>query len=191
MIQLHSPLLLASGSPRRKEILQQAGFNFEVNTKSVEEIYPADIPLAEVPAYLANLKAHSFKEESRSKIVLTADTVVILGSEILGKPNDAKHAFEMLKSMSGNVHDVVTGVCIKFQAQEMLFSDRSKVYFKSFTDQELHYYIDRFQPLDKAGAYGIQEWIGMIGTEKIEGSFYNVMGLPIHLVYRELSRFKA
>ncbi len=191
MFKLQIPLLLASGSPRRKEILHQAGFEFEVKIKNTDEVYPADIPLQDVPQYLAKLKAAAFDEESKSKIILTADTVVILENKILGKPKDAAHALEMLKSMSGKPHDVVSGFCIKYKNEEIAYSNHSKVYFKSFSDEELHYYIHNFKPFDKAGAYGIQEWIGLVGIERIEGSFYNVMGLPIHLVYKELMNIKA
>ncbi len=189
MIQLRRPLLLASGSPRRKDILKQAGFTFEVKTKDIEEVYPSDIALETVPEYLARLKASAFETESKEQLILTSDTVVILENQILGKPRDADHAFEMLKSMSGKAHEVVSGVCIKYDNEIISFSDFSKVYFKQFTDDEVRFYIQHYKPFDKAGAYGIQEWIGMIGIEKIEGSFYNVMGLPIHLVYKELMKF--
>ncbi|MFN0049554.1 MAG: Maf family nucleotide pyrophosphatase [Cytophagales bacterium] len=190
MIQLASTLLLASGSPRRKEILQLAGFAFEVQTKDIDEVYPPEMALEQVPAYLAKVKASAFEAEARHKIVLTSDTVVIVENKIFGKPDNADHAFEMLKTISGTMHEVVSGVCIRFQNKEVIFSDISRVYFKSFTDNEINYYIENYKPFDKAGAYGVQEWIGMIGIEKIEGSFYNVMGLPIHLVYKELMNFR-
>lgn len=187
MLQLSVPLILGSASPRRKEILSQAGLKFEILVKEIEEIYPSDIPIKEVPVFLAELKANAFEIESRNNIVLTSDTVVILNNKILGKPKNDKEAVEMLKEISGNMHEVVTGVCIKNLNTTLSFSDITKVYFNEFTHSEIDYYVQNYKPLDKAGAYGIQEWIGMIGINKIEGSFYNVMGLPIHLIYRELN----
>lgn len=189
MYILSKPLILASGSPRRKEILSQAGFNFKVEVKNIEEKYPSTLSAEEVPIYLAKLKAQCFEAESTENIILTSDTVVIHRGEILGKPRDEQEAFDMIKRLSGSVHEVVSGVCIFHNTRYDTFSDVCKVYFNELSDDEIRYYINQYQPLDKAGAYGIQEWIGMAAISKIEGSFYTVMGLPIHQIYNQLKRF--
>ena len=182
-------LILASGSPRRKQILAEAGISFTVKPADInEENYPSNLSVYKVPAYLAKLKAEAITT-SGSELVLAADTVVIIDNKILGKPLDSNDAFTILKQLSGRMHEVVTGVCIKAQDKTIVFSETTEVYFKALTEEEILFYIDKFKPFDKAGGYGIQEWVGMIGVEKINGSFYNVMGLPIATIYQHLKTF--
>jgi septum formation protein len=182
-------ITLASKSPRRKQILTEAGFDVEVKIKEVEEVYPEDLDPYKIPVYLAELKAQAFRNEITDELVVTSDTIVILDGTVLGKPQDEKDAFQMLKALSGRKHDVVTGVCIFQKAHSRTFSELTEVYFKDLSDVEISYYVDNFKPLDKAGSYGIQEWIGMIGVEKIVGSYFNVMGFPINRFYSELRAF--
>jgi len=189
MMNLSHNLILASKSPRRQQLLREAGFDFEIKTKDVDESFSESLPSNEVAKYLAKKKASAFESETQNAIVITADTVVIKDTKILGKPADKSEAFAMIRSLSGSVHQVVTGVCIKQGANEIVFDDTTLVYFKELTDLEIDYYIDNYKPFDKAGAYGIQEWIGMIGITKIEGSYFNVVGLPIQKLYEELSGF--
>ncbi|MEO1052781.1 MAG: Maf family nucleotide pyrophosphatase [Bacteroidota bacterium] len=189
-MSLSFPLILASKSPRRKQILFEAGFDFVVKTIEVEETYPPDLSADEVPVYLAQKKAEAFNEEITNEIVITADTIVKLKNKVIGKPKSLDEAAKMLKSLSGNMHEVVSGVCIKSTDRHELVKDVTKVYFKKLDKKEIQYYLDHYKPLDKAGSYGIQEWIGMIGVEKIEGSYFNVMGLPIHKVYDTLTRMQ-
>jgi septum formation protein len=185
---LNPPIILASASPRRKEILAKAGYTFDVKIKEVDEIYPHNLPTEQVPLYLAELKSEAFMVESQHFIVITADTVVNINNKILGKPKTEKEAYEMLKLLSNQKHEVISGVCLLYNGKKISFTDKTHVYFKNLSDQEIEYYIQNFRPLDKAGAYGIQEWIGMIGITKIEGSFYNVMGLPIQLLHFYLNQ---
>ena len=167
-------IVLGSKSPRRQELLQSIISDFEVITKDIEEIIPETIQTKDAAKYLAQLKASAYQDEIESgKTIITSDTIVLLDSTILGKPKDAKDAFEMLSTLSGKEHKVITGVCIKNRDKEILFDETTKVYFKELSKDEINHYIDKYQPFDKAGAYGIQEWIGMIGVEKIEGCFYN------------------
>lgn len=184
-------MILASKSPRRRQILQEAGFEFSILERETEEVYPVDLPLWEVPEYLARLKAGLFREEARDAFVLTADTVVLLDDVILGKPIDSEDAFRMLRMLSGRVHTVITGVCLFSNEGMNSFSDKSLVHFGELTDQEIKSYIEKFQPFDKAGGYGIQDRIGMVGITMIEGSYWNVMGLPIHRIYEEFNRMNA
>jgi septum formation protein len=156
----------------------------------VEEVYPEDLTKEEIPLYLARIKAEAFDDElSENIIVITADTIVWKDGQVLQKPKDEKEAFDILKSLSGTVHQVYTGVCIRSVNQKSSFSSRTDVYFKDLTDKEIWYYIDKYEPFDKAGSYGIQEWLGYIGVEKIDGSFFNVMGLPVQKLYVELKKF--
>ena len=184
-------LILASNSPRRQSLMNDAGLHFELSVPAEnEENYPEDIYSSAVPLYLAKLKAAAFEGQiEKNEIIMTADTVVILEELVLGKPGNAEEAFEMLNSLSGRKHKVITAVCLKSRNKEVVFSDSTDVWFKHLTEEEIHHYIKEFEPYDKAGAYGIQEWIGCIGIERIEGSFFNVMGLPIHMVYSELEKF--
>ena len=171
--------------------MREAGFPFEVRLKPVEEYYPEDMEKEEVPLYLSQLKAAAFKDELlEGEILITADTVVCLQGRILGKPNGREEAIRMLQALSGCCHTVVTGVCLTSCQWQHAFSVRTKVFFKVLTLDEIMYYVDTYKPFDKAGAYGIQEWIGYIGIGRIEGSFYNVMGLPVQRVYEALQRIE-
>lgn len=187
-MNFNRPLILASSSPRRQEILKNAGFDFEVKASNIEETYPEDLDPYRVAEYLADKKGQAFQVE-KNEVIITADTTVILENDILGKPTHAGTAKIMLHKLSGKTHDVVTGVAITDSEKTIKFSDVTKVDFKPLSDKEIAFYIERYQPYDKAGSYGIQEWIGMIGIKSIEGSYFNVMGLPIHRVYEELLNF--
>ncbi|WP_420601420.1 Maf family nucleotide pyrophosphatase [Flagellimonas sp.] len=181
-------LILGSGSPRRKMFLEEMGLDFEVRPKSVEEIYPENLKGEEISSYLAKLKAEPFKEElQENEIVLTSDTVVWYKETSLAKASNKEEAFEMLRTLSGDWHEVITSVCLTSTKTQKTVSSVTRVKFKDFTDEEINFYIDQCQPFDKAGAYGIQEWIGMIGISEIQGSYTNVVGLPTHLVYQTLT----
>ena len=186
---LDRPLILASSSPRRQYLMKEAGFNFVVEKPDVDESFPADLPVDQVAKYLAEKKAEYFRLSMNDQVVLTADTVVILQDKILNKPSDRNEAINMLTSLSGNTHDVMTGVCILSKEREMSFDDTTEVTFVSLTQEEIEFYVDHYKPFDKAGAYGAQDWIGMVAIEKIVGSYFNVMGLPIHKVYQHLIRW--
>ncbi len=179
-------IYLASGSPRRKELLEAADIPFSRIHIEVEEVYPDTLPASEVAVYLAKRKAEVALEKIDSGIVITADTVVIKDGRILEKPGDREHAFEMISDLADGVHEVITGVCLYSHTARECFSDRTKVYLLPMSDAEIFSYIDKYQPFDKAGAYGIQEWIGWTKINRIEGSFANVMGLPIADVYHRL-----
>ncbi|MCL6259991.1 Maf family nucleotide pyrophosphatase [Aquiflexum sp. TKW24L] len=183
-------LILASQSPRRKELLKGLGIEFEVRIKDIKEDFPTDLHPSDVAGYLSAKKAVAFQEEIEpSQIVLTSDTVVILDGKILGKPVDEADAFNMLYALSGKSHLVSTGITFLSKEKTLTLSDTAKVFFKELSNTEIDYYISNFRPFDKAGAYGIQEWIGFVGVEKIEGSYFTVMGLPIHLVYDVLKNW--
>jgi septum formation protein len=188
---LNKKIILASGSPRRQFLLKDLGLNFEVKTKEIEEVYPESLKGKDVALYLAELKANAFAESEipDETILITADTIVCLDDVILGKPVDYKDAKRMLEQLSGKKHDVISGVCLRSTEKTKCFYAITEVYFKNLNEKEIHHYIEQYKPYDKAGAYGIQEWIGYVGIEKIEGSFYNVMGLPIQRLYEELLRF--
>ena len=181
-------LILASASPRRREILAGAGFDFTVDTgNNFEEVIPEGIDPEEIPALMSAGKSHGFHRELfDNEILLTSDTIVVCNGRPMGKPHSAEEAAEMLRFLSGKEHSVVTAITIRSNAGEKTVSDRAIVHFNELTDNEIAYYINEYRPFDKAGAYAIQEWIGYIGITGIEGSFYTIMGLPIHLVYREL-----
>lgn len=185
------PLILASNSPRRQELLKAAGFTFKVRTKDVDESYPGDIPLQEVAKFLAQKKAEAYQLDIENEVIITADTIVKLKDAILGKPKDAEEATKMLRALSGTDHEVITGVCIADKNMQVSLDDTTKVYFKTLTTKEIEYYIKHYQPFDKAGAYGIQEWIGMIGIKKIVGSYFNVVGLPVAKIYDVLMNFNS
>jgi septum formation protein len=189
MIFLQKPLLLASNSPRRKQLLSDAGFDFSIEVLPTSETFPADLPAEEVAAYIAHEKAEMFRGRRPESIILTADTVVIADNQILGKPANFNDAWQMLARLSGKSHTVVTAVSMLSGDQIQTVSDVAQVYFRKLDDSEITYYIENYKPYDKAGAYGIQEWIGMTGIEKIEGSFYTIMGLPVHVVYRMLKPY--
>ncbi len=182
-------IILASQSPRRRQILQDAGVTFESRAKDTNEDFPVTIPKKEVPEYLALKKAHAFLPElNENELLITADTVVLIEGEILNKPANRTEAIEMLLKLSGKIHEVITGVSITTKNKQITFSDLTKVHFLPLALSDIEYYVDTHKPFDKAGAYGIQEYIGYIGIEKIEGSYFNVMGLPIHKVIQELRK---
>ncbi len=180
-------LLLFSKSPRRSQLLREAGFNFEVASKEVDESYPADLEQKQVAEYIARKKAVAARALLQpNQVILTADTVVLLEGKIFEKPVDKADGQRMLRELSGKVHEVITGVCLFSEKEERSFSESAKVHFATLTEAEIDYYLDTYQPYDKAGAYGIQEWIGHCKIHKIEGTYPNIMGLPVNAVYREL-----
>ena len=189
MKDLKYKLILASNSPRRKELLAGLGVPFEVRVlQDIDEHYPESLPVNEVARYIAKEKADAYRRIVASdELIITADTVVIVGDEILGKPVDEADAVRMLQLLSGRTHQVTTGVCLLTAEKERCFDVTTDVTFKPLTDEEIHYYVDRYRPFDKAGAYGIQEWIGYIGVTGLNGSYYNVMGLPVQRIYQELT----
>jgi septum formation protein len=183
-------IILASKSPRRKQLLEGLNLPFEVVVREVDEVFPENMPMEEIPVYLARLKAEPFLEEQENKVlVITADTIVWIDGEVLGKPVDYQHAVEMLRKLSGRTHVVVTGVCLTSAEKQVAFSSVTDVHFKELSDEEIEYYLDLYHPYDKAGAYGVQEWIGYIAIDRIKGSYFNVMGLPVGRLYEELKRF--
>ena len=184
-------IILGSRSPRRRELLADCDITFEVaDSYEVEEIFPADLPAAEVAEYLSRLKADGYPLPlAENDILITADTVVINNGEILGKPADRDHAIRMIASLGGKIHTVVTGVTIRTAECSVSFSSSSEVTFRALDTDEIEYYVDTYHPFDKAGAYGIQEWIGCTAIESISGSFYNVMGLPVAALYKQLKQF--
>jgi septum formation protein len=182
-------ILLASKSPRRHQLLHDAGFTFTYIDISAEEDFPETLKKHEVCEYLAAHKASHFDGDYGDKILVTADTIVCLGDQVINKPLDADDAFVMLKKLSGKMHEVFTGVCLKTQEKQHVFHQRTEVYFYPLTDDEILHYIGTHKPFDKAGAYGVQDWMGYIGVEKINGCFYNVMGFPVAKFYRELQDF--
>jgi septum formation protein len=188
-LQIQKPLVLASGSPRRKQLLTTLGFDFTVEVRPTDEAFPDDMPAHDVPVFLAKQKAAMFEADIANRLVLCADTVVIVANEILNKPANTAEAYAMLRKLSGRSHDVVTGLCVLSDQGYETATDLAKVFFKELTDAEIYHYIDICKPFDKAGAYGIQEWIGMIAIERIEGSHYTIMGLPVHKVYEILGGY--
>jgi septum formation protein len=184
-------IILASGSPRRQELLRELGIEFEVLVNNdLEEIFPSDLDQYEIPVHLARLKSESVPGLlPDNSLLITADTIVWLNGNVLNKPIDRDDAIRILGDLSGNQHEVVTGVCFRTGEKMHSFYASTLVWFAKITREEIMYYVDRYKPYDKAGAYGIQEWIGYIGIEKIEGSYYNVMGLPVQKVYHELRCF--
>ena len=189
MLSLSYPLVLASGSPRRKQLMTDAGFRFTIETRPTDEIFPPTMPADAVAEYLARQKADQFRPDLGDRIVLCADTVVILDNQILNKPQDEADARRMLRMLSGRSHRVRTGVCILTPKETISFTDEATVLFAPLTDDEITYYIRECQPFDKAGAYGAQDFIGLVGIERLTGSFYTVMGLPTHRVYQALKRY--
>ncbi len=187
---LSKPLILASNSPRRKQLLHDAGFHFDVQVIPTDESFPATLPSHEVAAYIASVKAEQFTgTDFNNKLILTADTVVVVDHSILGKPADQQEAFDMIKKLSGRRHEVITAVSLLAEGKITSLSDVATVTFRILKDWEIYHYIEHYKPFDKAGAYGIQEWIGMVGIERIEGSFYTIMGLPVHKVYELLKPY--
>ena len=184
-------IVLASNSPRRRELLAKLGIDFEVRVlPDIEECYPEGLPAHDIPLYIAAEKAQANKSQmGKDDLIITADTVVICDGKVLGKPADAAEAHHMLSMLSGKTHQVVTGVCMMSAERQRKFAVTTDVTFKELSAEETDYYIDKYQPYDKAGAYGIQEWIGYIGVTEISGSFFNVMGLTVQRVYKELLMF--
>ncbi|EIA07391.1 Maf-like protein [Flavobacterium frigoris] len=182
-------LILASGSPRRQQFFKDLELDFEIRLKEIEEIYPPELKAAEITNFLAELKANAFEGDlEQNEILITSDTIVWHNENALGKPKDKQHAFEIIKSLSNSTHEVITSVCFKTNLKTELLHEITKVTFNELSDESIIYYIDKYKPYDKAGAYGIQEWIGFIGVSKIEGSYANVMGLPVDKVYEYLSK---
>lgn len=183
--------ILASNSPRRKELLAGLGLDFQVRViDGIDESYPASLPASEVAQFIAEKKADAYRASmAPDELIITADTVVIVGTDILGKPKDEADAVRMLRELSGRTHQVTTGVCLLTSTKQRSFSVTTDVTFKQLSDDEIHHYVSHYRPFDKAGAYGIQEWIGYIGVTGLRGSYYNVMGLPVQRIYTELQTF--
>jgi len=181
-------IVLASQSPRRKQLMEAAEMEFEIVIADVDETNPPGMPGHLVPEFLARKKAAAIEARVHDAIIVAADTVVLLDDEILGKPADEAHATEILRKLSGRKHEVVTGVCMQKGEKQLSFSTVTEVYFRKLTDEQIKHYVTNYKPFDKAGAYAIQEWIGMLGIEKINGDYYNVMGLPIGEVVKHLNR---
>jgi septum formation protein len=180
-------IILASGSPRRQQFLKDMDLDFEIRLKEIEEIYPENLKAEAITNYLAELKSNAFEGEIKeNEILITSDTLVWLQNKALGKPKNYEDAVAILKSLSNTTHEVITSVCFKTKTKTETIFEVTKVTFKTLTDNEIHYYLDHYKPFDKAGAYGIQEWIGLIGITKIEGSYSNVVGLPTEKVYAYL-----
>ena len=180
-------IILASGSPRRQQFFRELGLDFEIKLKEVDEIYPEILQGVEITNFLAELKANSFENDiQENEIIITSDTIVWLENKALNKPKDFNDAFEMLNKMAGKTHEVITSVCFKTQHKTDLINCVTKVTFNEMSNEEIRYYIEMFKPFDKAGAYGIQEWIGLIGISRIEGSYTNVVGMPTEMVFSYL-----
>lgn len=185
----HTKIILASTSPRRQELFKQLHIPFSVQVKPVNEIYPPNLKASEITTYLANLKAAAFENEiAQNKLIITSDTIVWFNNKALEKPKNSLEAINMLKTLSGNSHQVITSVCIKTFNKQHVFSDTTIVNFKELSTDEIKFYVENYKPYDKAGAYGIQEWIGFIGVSSISGCYYNVMGLPVNKLYEELKK---
>ncbi|MBT3209156.1 MAG: septum formation protein Maf [Bacteroidetes bacterium] len=183
-------IILASQSPRRQNLLRELGFNFKIVNKAIEENYPSTLKNEDIALFLAELKAKNHETDlDGNYLLITADTIVCLENEIIGKPKDKTDAINILSKLSGKMHTVLTGVCISTRNKRESFLAKTNVFFKDLSQSEISFYIEKYKPYDKAGAYGIQEWIGYIGIEKIEGSYFNVMGLPIQRLYEELRMF--
>ena len=189
MIELNGKeLILASASPRRKWLMEELGLAFSIHPKNVEEVYPDDLKREEIPLFLSKLKANAFSEqELEGKIILTADTIVWLNDVELQKPVDLEDAKRMIRLLSGATHEVYTAITVRTSDQTISDFDRTEVHFRELTEDEIDFYVQKYKPLDKAGAYGIQEWIGYIGIDRIDGCYFNVMGLPLRKVYSVLS----
>lgn len=186
-------IILASNSPRRKELLAGLGVEFDVRLiDGIDETYPSDIESHDVAEYIAKKKADAYKQSIASnELIITADTVVILDGEIFGKPSNADDAYNMLQKLSGKTHQVITGVCLLTKNEQRVFRVKTDVTFKELEMEEIKYYVDNYKPFDKAGAYGIQEWIGYIGVTSLNGSYFNVVGFPVQRIYTELQKFAS
>ena len=188
MIKQFPPIILASKSPRRQELLKLMGFDFQVFLREVDESYPPGLSPSEIAVYISEKKAKAFDLLIENEIVITADTIVSLDGNIMGKPENEDHAFEMLSELSGKRHDVITGVSLLKNHKVSSFYELTEVFFKEISAEQIRYYINTCQPMDKAGAYGIQEWIGLVAVDRINGSYSNVVGLPTHRLYAELCK---
>ena len=183
-------LILASASPRRQELIKGLDIPFETRVYEVEENYPSDLSNTDIPEYLARLKASVFENKMENdEVVITSDTIVLFNDQLLVKPKNKEEAHEMLRKLSGEMHLVLTSVCVTSLSKQVCITDESKVYFKKIEEEEINYYVENYNPYDKAGGYGIQDWLGFIAIEKIEGSYYNIMGLPTHRLYEVLKQF--
>lgn len=191
-MNLRVSLLLASNSPRRQELLRHLGLPFQVRVKPVEEGFPEALQREEIATYLASHKAQAYREDLQpEQLLIAADTIVWVEGQVLNKPASSEEAVQMLRLLSGRSHEVITGVCLLSSTSSTTFFDTTRVQFKTLTSAEIDFYVHTYQPFDKAGGYGIQEWIGMVGISRIEGSYFNVMGLPVHRLYEELVKVKA
>lgn len=179
-------MILASQSPRRKQLLQMAGYDFKVVPAHIDEDNVPQLSIDEYPQYLAKQKAMVIKKQFPNELIIAADTIVVLKGRIINKPKDEDEAIRMLQDLSGNRHVVISGVCVSKGNKAIVFNDKTDVYFAKIDTSEIAHYVKKYKPFDKAGAYGVQEWMGLVGIEKIEGSHYNVMGLPVHKVYRAI-----
>jgi len=188
---LEKRIILASKSPRRKQLLEEAGFTFEIKTKEVDESFDPNMDVTEVAAFLAGIKADACREflTNENEILLAADSTVVMGNAIYNKPKNREDAFRMLTELSGKTHSVYTGVCLLSKSKKLIFKGRSDVWFDEMSEEEKYWYIDRYEPFDKAGSYGVQEWLGHCKISKIEGTYANIMGLPVELVYKKLAEF--
>jgi septum formation protein len=183
-------IILGSQSPRREELLRGLDVDFEIRVANIEEDFPSNLPIPEIAEYIANKKLAALKKSSHpNELIICSDTIVVLNNEILGKPSNRNEAEEMLNKLSGKEHTVISGVAMGDSNKHVAFSDETKVTFKPLSQNEIDYYLDNYEPYDKAGSYGVQEWIGMMGITKMEGSYFTVMGLPVHLVYGELKNW--
>ena len=183
------PIILASQSPRRKQLLEWAEVKFEVLVSEADETFPADLPKTEVPIYIARKKAMAVLPRADGKLVVAADTIVVIGDEIINKPANREEAISMLDKLNGKTHQVITGVVMMVGSKQVSFSDITDVSFHTLTQEQIAFYVDKYRPFDKAGAYAIQEWIGVVGIKGISGDFYNVMGLPVSRVLKSLEEF--
>ncbi|MBP6687830.1 MAG: septum formation protein Maf [Lacibacter sp.] len=184
-------IILASKSPRRKQLLEWAEIPFDVLVKDTDEMYPATLSIEKVPVYIARNKALAVKEElSHDRLILAADTIVVLNGKVIGKPTSKENAIEILSELSGQVHQVITGVVLMRDDTETAFADITEVEFHKLTQQQIEFYVNKYKPYDKAGAYAIQEWIGVVGIKRVKGDFYNVMGLPVSRVVKAILEFE-
>lgn len=191
MVNNHYHIILASNSPRRKELLAGLDIPFEVRVLDhIDESYPSSLPTKDIAGFISKKKADAYQRTmAADELIITADTIVVLGPEVMGKPKDADEAKRMLRQLSGKTHQVITGVCLTTKVRQQCFSVETDVTFKELTDEEIDYYISHYRPFDKAGAYGIQEWIGHVGVTAMNGSYFNVMGLPVQRIYEALKNF--
>jgi len=189
MLSLSKPLILASNSPRRQQLLHELGFDFIVKVRPTDEAFPAELVTTEVPSFLARQKAEQFRIDLKNELILCADTVVVIDGEILNKPSNESEAKAMLQRLSNQTHQVITGICLMSHDSIQTITDIAEVHFRALSEAEIDYYIKNYKPFDKAGAYGIQEWIGMVGIESIKGSYFTVMGLPTHKAYQLLKPY--